>query len=145
MVFGPMSLGAAEGVYERALAYVKQRKRDGGTLYTNNQVVRHSLARMWLAIENFRGYVYSSLDLVDKGAFTVPQGMGAKVLGAELMQFVGKEAVMICGGQGVIVENAFEQVYRDGLVNAIGGGSNYTFLDVIAMIATGDPPPPPPQ
>ncbi|MDR3360847.1 MAG: acyl-CoA dehydrogenase family protein [Bifidobacteriaceae bacterium] len=144
MVFGPMSLGAAEGVYERALSYVKQRKRDGGTLYSNFQAVRYSLARMWLAIEQFRGYVYASLDLVDRGAFTVPQGMGAKVMGAELMQFVGKEAVMIAGGQGVIQENAFELVYRDGLVNAIGGGSNYTFLDAISQIVTGDGPPPPP-
>jgi alkylation response protein AidB-like acyl-CoA dehydrogenase len=144
MVFGPMSLGAAEGAYEKALAYVKQRKRDGGTLYSNYQDVRFRLAKMWLAIEQFRGYVYSSLDLVDKGAFTVPQGMGAKVLGAELMQYVGKEAAMICGGQGIITENGIEQVYRDGLVNAIGGGSNYTFLDAIAMMVTGDGPPPPP-
>jgi butyryl-CoA dehydrogenase len=144
MVFGPMSLGAAEGAYERVLAYVKQRKRDGGTLYSNYQDVRFRLARMWLAIENFRAYVYSSLEQVDKGAFTVPLGMGAKVLGADLMQFVGREAVMIAGGQGVIQENALEMVYRDGLVNAIGGGSNYTFLDAIAMMVTGDPPPPPP-
>jgi alkylation response protein AidB-like acyl-CoA dehydrogenase len=70
--------------------------------------------------------------------------MGAKVLGAELMQYVGKEAVMICGGQGLIAENDIEMVYRDGLVNAIGGGSNYTFLDAIAMMVAGDPPPPPP-
>jgi alkylation response protein AidB-like acyl-CoA dehydrogenase len=142
LVFGPMCLGAAEGAYERALAYVKQRTRGEGTLYTNLQVVRHSLAKMWLAIEQFRSYVFDALDREDRHLFNVPQAMGTKVLGAELMQFVGKEATMICGGQGVITENAIEMVYRDGLVNGIGGGSTYTFLDAISMMATGDPMPP---
>jgi butyryl-CoA dehydrogenase len=143
LTFGPMSLGAAEGAYEKALAYVKERKQDDGTLYSNHQVIRHSLGRMWLAIENFRDYVYSTLEQYDRGAFIGPRAFGMKILGAELMQYVGKEAVMICGGQGVVNENGLELVYRDGLVNAIGGGSNYTFLDILSMMVTSPPPPPP--
>lgn len=142
LVFGPMSLGAAEGAYERALAYVKQRTRGGGTLYTNLQVVRHTLANMWMKIEQYRSFVYDVLAREDRGEFNAPQAMTAKILGAELMQYVGKEATMICGGQGVIVENRLEQVYRDGLVNAIGGGSSYTFLDAVSMMVTGDGPGP---
>jgi acyl-CoA dehydrogenase len=142
LVFGPMCLGAAEGAYERALAYVKQRTRGEGTLYTNLQVVRHSLARMWTAIEQFRSFVYDTLEREDRHEFNAPYAMTSKILGAELMQFVGKEATMICGGQGVVTENCLEQVYRDGLVNAIGGGSSYTFLDAVAMMATGDGPGP---
>ncbi|MDR0594789.1 MAG: acyl-CoA dehydrogenase family protein [Bifidobacteriaceae bacterium] len=144
LVFGPMCLGAAEGAYERALAYVKQRKRDGGTLYSTLQVVRHSLANMWLRIEQFRSFVFDVLDREDRHEFDVPQAFGVKIAGAELMQYVGKEATMICGGQGVITENRLEQVYRDGLVSAIGGGSSYSFLDLVAMMVTGDGPPPGP-
>jgi len=140
LVFGPMSLGAAEGAYERALAYVKQRTRGEGTLYTNLQVVRHSLARMWTAIEQFRSFTFDVLAREDRHEFNAPYAMTSKILGADLMQYVGKEATMICGGQGVINENAIEMVYRDGLVNAIGGGSSYTFLDAVAMMATGDGP-----
>jgi alkylation response protein AidB-like acyl-CoA dehydrogenase len=140
LVFGPMCLGAAEGAYERALAYVKQRKRGEGTLYTNLQVVRHSLARMWAAIEQFRSFVFDTLDREDRHIFNGAHAMTTKILGAELMEFVGKEAVMICGGQGVIQENRLEMVYRDGLVNGIGGGSIYTFLDAVAAMVTGDGP-----
>lgn len=138
MCFGPMCLGASEGAYEKALAYVKQRHQGGSTLYLSHQVVRHTLGKMWLAIEALRGYVYTNLDLKDQGGFTVAQCMGQKYIGAEVMQYVGKEAVMICGGQGVVLENGIEVCYRDGLVNAIGGASNYTLLDPISWIVTAD-------
>lgn len=136
MCFGPMCLGACEGAYEKALAYVKQRKQGGDTLYMTHQAVRNSLGKMWLAIEALRGYVYTNLDLKDQGGFTVPQCMGQKVIGAEIMQYVGKEAVMICGGQGIVKENGIEACYRDGLVNAIGGASTYSLIDGISWMVT---------
>ena len=138
MCFGPMCLGACEGAFEKALAYVKQRNQDGTTLYLGHETVRHTLAKMWLAIETLRGYVYTNLDLKDQGGFTVAECMGQKVIGSEIMQYVGKNAVMICGGQGIVVENGIESTYRDGLVNAIGGASTYTLLDPISLIVTSD-------
>lgn len=136
MCFGPMCLGASEGAYQKALDYVKQRKQDGNTLYLSHQVVRHTLAKMWIAIEQLRGYVYLNLDLKDKGGFTVPQCMALKYAGSEVQQYVGKEAVMLCGGQGLVKENGIEACYRNGLVNAIGGASSYTLLDPIAWMVT---------
>lgn len=138
MCFGPMALGACEGAYEKALNYVKQRKQDGNTLYLSHQAVRQSLGKMWLAIEALRGYVYTNLDLKDKGEFVLPRCFGQKILGAEIQQYVGKEAVMLCGGQGVVMENGIESCYRNGLVNAIGGASTYAILDPVSWIVTSN-------
>ena len=138
MCFGPMALGACEGVFQKTVDYVKQRKQDGSTLYLSHQTVRHTLAKMWVAIEALRGYVYTNLEVKDSGAFSVPQCMAQKVLGAEIQQYVGKEAVMLCGGQGLVKENGIEMCYRNGLVNAIGGASTYTLLDPISWMVTAD-------
>lgn len=126
-------LGGAEGVYEKALAYAKERKHGDKSLFDSYQAMRHTFAELKMEIEMLRSLVYSVLEDLDKGNFDVSvRAITAKVKGAKIFEHVASECIVLCGGNGTIVENDIERYYRDAKMNAIGGMSIHYLTDVIA-------------
>lgn len=126
-------LGGAEGVYEKALAYAKERKHGDKSLFDSYQAMRHTFAELKMEIEMLRSLVYSVLEDLDKGNFDVSvRAITAKVQGAKIFEHVASECIVLCGGNGTIVENDIERYYRDAKMNAIGGMSIHYLTDVIA-------------
>lgn len=126
-------LGGAEGVYEKTLAYAKERKHGDKSLYDSYQAMRHTFAELKMEIEMLRGLVYGVLEDLDNGNFDVSvRAVAAKVQGARIFEHVASECIVLMGGNGTIVENDIERYYRDAKMNFIGGMSIHYLTDVIA-------------
>ena len=129
---GPVSLGIAEGAYAMALAYSLEREQQGQVLFDRFQVTRHKLVRMYAEIESLRALVYSTYAERDAGETCLAQGRLLKVKGAEVSEYVAREAIQLFGGAGTVVETGVERYWRDAKVMAIGGASVEALMDVIA-------------
>ena len=129
---GPVSLGIAEGAYAMALAYSLEREQQGQSLFDRFQVTRHKLVRMWGEIQSLRGLVYGTYAERDRGEMCFAQGRLLKVKGAEVSEYVAREAIQLFGGVGTVVETGVERYWRDAKVMAIGGASVEALMDAIA-------------
>ncbi len=57
-----------------------------------------------------------------------------KVKGAEVSEYVAREAIQLIGGVGTVVDTGVERFWRDAKVMAIGGASVEALMDNIAMM-----------
>ena len=138
MTCGPIGLGMAEGAYEMALQYARDRVQRGKSLFENYQVVRHMLVDMWNQIETLRGFVYSVFAEKDEGKRLLAKGRLMKIQGATTAEYVARQAIQIYGGLGVVTEVGVERFWRDAKVMAIGGAALEALRDDVAnMIGAG--------
>ncbi|NHW88848.1 MAG: acyl-CoA dehydrogenase, partial [Archaeoglobales archaeon] len=113
-----LHLGIAEGAYERALEYAKQRKSFGKPLI-EHQAVAFKLADMFTEIEAARLLVYRAAWLLSKGRPNPALSSAAKLFASEVAVRVTYEAVQIFGGYGYSKEYDVERYYRDARVGTI--------------------------
>lgn len=133
ILMGAAALGTAEGVFEKALAYAKERKHGDESIYDKYQAMRHRFAELKMEIELLRGLVYGVLADLDNGNYNVNiPAVAAKVKGAEICEHVASECIALCGGNGTIVENDFERYLRDAKMNCTAGMSVHHLTDMIA-------------
>lgn len=133
MLNGPMALGAAESCFEKTKKYTKERMQQGKSLFETHQVTRHKLAKMFIEIESLRAFTYSVCAMQDNNVFCVPLQFGLKVKAAQVLEYIGSEAIALHGGNGVVIENGIESYYRDAKVNSIGGGASNILTDVVTL------------
>ncbi|CFX86720.1 Acyl-CoA dehydrogenase/oxidase C-terminal [Syntrophomonas zehnderi OL-4] len=131
---GPVSLGMAEGAYEMALEYSLERMQKGKSMFDRFQVTRHKLVQMWGEIESLRALVYSTYAMRDAGSMELARGRLLKCKGAEVSEYVAREAIQLIGGVGTVVDTGVERFWRDAKVMAIGGASVEALMDNIAML-----------
>ncbi len=129
---GPVSLGIAEGAYQMALDYSMTRIQQGHTMFDRFQVTRHKLAKMWGEIESLRALVYSTYAQRDAGQLELAKCRLMKIKGAEVSEYVCREAIQLHGGVGTIVDTGVERYWRDAKVMAIGGASVEALVDVVS-------------
>lgn len=134
MSCGPMGLGMAEAAYEMALRYSMERIQRGQNMYDRLQVTRHKLVKMYTEIESLRALVYSTYALKDNGELPLKMGRMLKIKGAEVSEYVAREAIQLFGGVGTVVETGVERFWRDAKVLAIGGASVEALTEDIAII-----------
>jgi alkylation response protein AidB-like acyl-CoA dehydrogenase len=129
-------LGMAEGAYERALEYAKQRKSFGKPLI-EHQAVAFKLADMFTEIEAARLLVYRAAWLVDSGFPNPALSSAAKLFASEVAVRVTYEAVQIFGGYGYSKEYDVERYYRDARVGTIYEGTSEAQRIVISRFLAG--------
>jgi butyryl-CoA dehydrogenase len=113
------ALGIAEGAFERALAYSRERKQFGHPL-SDLQAIQFKLAD----IETSRLLVYRSAWLKDtKRPFAAESAM-SKLHASETATYVTKEAIQIHGGYGYVTEYEVERMYRDAKITEIYEGTS---------------------
>ena len=133
ILMAAVMLGSAEGVYEKALAYAKERKHGDLSIFDKYQSMRHRFTELRMEIELLRSLVFDVLADLDKGNYNVSvPALTAKVKGAEIFEHVASECVTLCGGNGLIVENDIERYYRDAKVCSIAGMSVHHLTDIVA-------------
>lgn len=126
-------LGGAEGVYEKTLAYCKERKHGDISIFNKYQAMRHNFAELKMEIEMLRSLIFGVLEDLDKGNYNISErAIAAKVKGSKIFEHVASECVTMMGGNGLIVENDIERYYRDAKCTAIAGMSIYHLTDVVA-------------
>jgi alkylation response protein AidB-like acyl-CoA dehydrogenase len=129
-------LGMAEGAYERALEYAKQRKSFGKPLI-EHQAVAFKLADMFTEIEAARLLVYRAAWLLSKGRPNPALSSAAKLFASEVAVRVTYEAVQIFGGYGYSKEYDVERYYRDARVGTIYEGTSEAQRIVISRFLAG--------
>jgi alkylation response protein AidB-like acyl-CoA dehydrogenase len=124
-----ISLGLAEGAFDEAVSYVRDRSAFGRPI-AEHQGVRWKLADMFKDIEAGRGLLYRAALTADP--FPDPfLAATAKVFCNEMSLRVTSEAVQLHGGFGFTDEYPVSRLYRGARYGSIGGGTTETLRDLI--------------
>jgi alkylation response protein AidB-like acyl-CoA dehydrogenase len=127
-----LALGMAQGAFEAAVGYAKQRKQFGKTI-SEFQAIQFKLADMATEIDAARQLVYHAAWLADqKGPRFTKESSMAKLYASEVGVRVANEAVQIFGGYGFIKDFPVEKFYRDSKLCTIGEGTSEIQRMVIA-------------
>lgn len=130
---GAMAVGIAQGAFDRALQYAKERKQFGKTL-SEFQVTQFKLADMALKIELARNMVYKAAWLKDEGRPFSKEAAMCKLYASEIAMEVANEAVQIHGGYGYMKEYEVERMMRDAKLLEIGEGTSEVQRMVISKL-----------
>jgi len=129
------ALGIAQGAYEAALAYAKERRQFGQSI-AEFQGIQWMLADMATRIEAARLLTYQAALAKDKAKKTgqrySKEAAMAKLFASETAVWVTNKAVQIHGGYGYIKEYAVERYYRDAKITEIYEGTSEIQRIVIA-------------
>ncbi len=126
-----MGVGLAQGAYDLALAYAKERRQFGRPI-GSFQAIQFKLADMATEIEAGRQLVHKAAWLKDAGRPFALEAAMAKLYTGELSQRAVNHALQIHGGYGFMDEYAISRLYRDQKVLEIGEGTNEVQRMVIA-------------
>ncbi|MDA8413431.1 MAG: acyl-CoA dehydrogenase [Desulfobacteraceae bacterium] len=127
------ALGIAEGAFDLALAYSKERKQFGAPI-CDLQAIQFKLADMYARIETSKLMTYKAACLKDaKKNYTIESAM-CKMLASEAASYVTKEAIQIHGGYGFICDYEVERMYRDAKITEIYEGTNEVQRIVISKL-----------
>jgi short-chain 2-methylacyl-CoA dehydrogenase len=128
-----MGVGLAQGAYDLATAYAKERQQFGRPI-ASFQAVAFKLADMAVEIEAGRQLVLRSAWLKDQGRPFALEAAMAKLYTGELSHRVVNHALQIHGGYGFMDEFAISRLYRDQKILEIGEGTNEVQRLVIARL-----------
>jgi alkylation response protein AidB-like acyl-CoA dehydrogenase len=124
-------LGTAQGAFDRAMAYVKQREQSGKRI-AEFQVTQHKLADMATKIELARLITYKAAWLFDQGNVDPKVSSMAKMTAARTAVEVCDEAIQLLGGYGYMLEYEVERFYRDAKITEIYEGTKEIQKNTIA-------------
>jgi alkylation response protein AidB-like acyl-CoA dehydrogenase len=126
-----LSVGVAQGAYEAALKYSKQRKQFSRFI-SEFQAIQHKLADMATEIEASRLLTLRAAAYKDAGMSVNKESSMAKLFASETAVRVSNEAVQIHGGYGFTKDYPVEKYFRDAKLCTIGEGTSEIQRLVIA-------------
>ncbi len=128
-----MGVGLAQGAYDLAFAYAKEREQFGRPI-AKFQAVQFALADMTTEIEAGRQLVYRAAWLKDQGKDFGLAAAQAKLYTGLLSNRAANAALQIHGGYGFMEEYAISRLYRDQKILEIGEGTNEVQRMVIGKL-----------
>jgi short-chain 2-methylacyl-CoA dehydrogenase len=126
-----MGVGCAQGAFEKALAYAKQREQFGKPI-SEHEAVAFNIARMYMKIELARTYLHKVCAMADTGKVFTKEAAIAKLYGSEVALEVAQEALKTHGGMGLMIETGVERYLRDAQLLHTGEGTSNIQQLVIA-------------
>ena len=126
-----LSVGIAQGAYEAAVKYAKERQQFGKPI-SEFQAIQFKLADMATQIEAARLLTLQAAALKDQGKKTTNQSAMAKLFASETAVRVSEESVQIHGGYGYTKDYPAEKYWRDSKLCTIGEGTSEIQRVVIA-------------
>lgn len=117
------ALGIAQGAFELATHYAKERKSFGKPI-SEHQAIAFKLADMATQIEAARLLVYKAAWLKDQGQPYTQAGSMAKLFASKVAMDVTIEAVQVHGGYGFVKEYHVERLMRDAKITQIYEGTS---------------------
>jgi alkylation response protein AidB-like acyl-CoA dehydrogenase len=130
---GAMAVGIAQGAFEKALSYAKERKQFGKSI-SSFQAIQFKLADMAVKIELARNMVYKAAWLKDQGRVFAKEAAMCKLYASEICMEVASQAVQIHGGYGYMKEYQVERMMRDAKLLEIGEGTSEVQRMVISRL-----------
>ena len=125
------SVGIAQGAYEAAVKYAKERQQFGRPI-AEFQAIQFKLADMATQIEAARLLTLQAAALKDAGKKTTQQSAIAKLFASETAVKVSEESIQIHGGYGYTKDYPAEKYWRDSKLCTIGEGTSEIQRMVIA-------------
>jgi short-chain 2-methylacyl-CoA dehydrogenase len=126
-----MGVGLAQGAYDLAFAYAKEREQFGRPI-ASFQAVQEKLVNMATEIELARNLVWKAAWEKDQDRPFAKSAAMAKLFSGELSHRAANWALQIHGGYGFMDEYAISRLYRDQKILEIGEGTNEVQRMVIA-------------
>jgi alkylation response protein AidB-like acyl-CoA dehydrogenase len=126
-----LSVGLAQGAYEAALNYAKERRQFGQPI-AGFQAIQWKLADNATRIEAARLLTYRAAYLRDHGARTTRESSIAKLFASEAAVKAADDCVQIHGGYGFVKDYPAEKFFRDVKLLTIGEGTSEIQRLVIA-------------
>lgn len=126
-----LAVGIAQGAYEAALKYAKERTQFGRPI-AEFQAIQFKLADMATQIDAARLLTYRAAALKSQGKVTTRESSMAKLYASEVAVRVAEESVQIHGGYGYIKDYPAEKYWRDSKLCTIGEGTSEIQRTVIA-------------
>ena len=125
------ALGIAQGAFDLALDYTKERVQFGKTI-ASFQGIKWMMADMYSMIEASRALIYSVARMIDAGKSDVAEAAGiAKLVASDTAMKVATEAVQLFGGYGYMRDYPIEKFMRDAKITQIYEGTNQIQREVI--------------
>jgi hypothetical protein len=118
-----LALGLAQGAYESALKYSKERQQFGKPI-SEFQAIQFKLADMATQIDAARLLTYRAAAMKDAGRKTTKESSMAKLFASEISVKVCEEAIQIHGGYGYTKDYPPEKYWRDSKLCTIGEGTS---------------------
>jgi len=126
-----LAVGLAQGAYEAALRYARERKAFGKPI-GSFQAIQWKLADAATKIEAARLLTYRAAYLKERGGRTTLQSSMAKLYASEIAVRVADDCVQIHGGYGFVKDYPAEKYFRDVKLTTIGEGTSEIQRLVIA-------------
>ncbi|MGW0044110.1 acyl-CoA dehydrogenase [Rhodococcus sp. NPDC003348] len=121
---GAQAIGLAQGAFDAALAYTKDRKQFG-TSIASFQNTQFMLADMAMKIESARLMVYTAAARAERGEKNLGFiSAAAKCLASDVAMEVTTNAVQLFGGAGYTTDFPVERMMRDAKITQIYEGTN---------------------
>ncbi len=126
-----LAVGIAQGAYESALRYSKERHQFGKPI-SEFQAIQFKLADMATKIDAARLLMYRAAWMKDQGMKTTKESSMAKLFASEISVSVCEEAIQIHGGYGYTKDYPPEKYWRDSKLCTIGEGTSEIQRIIIA-------------
>jgi alkylation response protein AidB-like acyl-CoA dehydrogenase len=133
---GAQMLGLAQGAWEHALRWAKERRQFGKPI-AEFQAMQFQLAEMATEIEAARLMVYNAARLKDAGADFLKEAAMCKYFASQVAERVASLAVEVFGGSGFVKDYPVEKLYRDAKIGKIYEGTSFMQLATIAKLTLG--------
>ncbi|MDR1834253.1 MAG: acyl-CoA dehydrogenase family protein [Fusobacteriaceae bacterium] len=130
------ALGIAQGAYEEALEYAKERNQFGYPI-AGQQAVSFKLADMATKLRAARYLIYSAAELKEAHAPYAMEAAMAKMYASDIALEVTNDALQIHGGNGFMKGMLVERAYRDAKITTIYEGTNEIQRVVIGASLVG--------
>jgi len=131
-----LGVGIAQGAYEQALTYAKERKQFGKPI-GEFQAIQFMLADMALRTDAARMLTYRAAWLKDREQPYKKEAAMAKLYASEAAMWVATKAVQVHGGYGYVKDYPVERMFRDAKLCEIGEGTSEIQRLVIARELLG--------
>jgi len=130
---GAQMVGIAQGAYEAALGYTREREQFGQSI-NSFQGVQFQLAEMAVEIEAARLLVYNAARLKDAGKPFLKEAAIAKLYSSRCAEAVSSKAIELYGGYGYVKDYPVEKFWRDSKIGAIYEGTSNMQLQTVAKL-----------
>ncbi|MHB9029956.1 MAG: acyl-CoA dehydrogenase family protein [Candidatus Latescibacterota bacterium] len=130
---GAQAVGIAQGAFDEAIAFVKERHQFGKPV-SSFQGVQFMLADMATRIEAARALIFATARMMDSGARdTSLYAAMSKLAASDMAMQVTTDAVQLMGGSGYMKEYPVEKMMRDAKITQIYEGTNQIMRQVIGL------------
>lgn len=133
------ALGIAQGAYEHALEYSKERVQFGKPI-CRQQAIAFKLADMATKLRTARLLIYSAAELKENHEHYSMEAAMAKQYASDVCLEIVNDALQIFGGSGYLKGMEVERAYRDAKICTIYEGTNEIQRVVIAANIIGKTP-----